>query len=364
MRIHTRHANPCTIVSPMVLLIAILPAASTLADTMVVRGKTLSKIQIAGYSEGMIEYRTARGEFDQLSILNVESIQVDSIDGVSNFNAAETFMQEERPRKAVERYEKALKSANGFWRRLTRARLVQASDESFRFEKTVGHWLKIAHRDEVTAALLLPRNLPDKRSPATRRVLKKLERSIERSATQKERALLQMLRFETLFRLRDAAARVLAAPLMDLTLKAELLAPRTTAVFVNAGDLLIEHGESAQVQRIVEKAIVEAPEGSLPFLLLLKSKALLAVAVTPEECLSAALPAMRVVIHFPNHTLAGDGLVLAAKAHDASGRPADAKRLLEACIALDKTKTETKAEANRLLKRLTKASKQTLHKSS
>jgi len=316
---------------------------------MILRGQTHEDVQIVGYDGGMIEYRTSHGDFDKASIMDIDSLNIDSVDAVLNLNKAEAFLREERPRKAVERYEKALRGAKNFWAPLIRARLIQAADESYLFEKAVRNWLKVAHRDQATAALLMPRFLPDELSPSTRRVLKKLERTIDRSNSQKERALLQMLRFETLRRLNDPAALVLAGPLMKLAVKTEMLMPRAADILVGAGDLLIENGASTQVLKSVEAAIVEAPEESLPTLLLLKSRAVFAGAETADDYLSAALPAMRVVIHFPSHPLAGDGLILAARAHAASDRPDEAKRLLDACMALDHATAKTKTQAAQLL---------------
>ncbi len=334
------------------------------ADSVIVRGKPLGDIQIVGFSEGMIEYSTAVGDFDHFSIFDINSIQVDSVDRAAALNDAEEYVNNKQPRKAVEAYEKALLNAQGFWNDLVRARFVQAADEAHLFEKAAQTWMRIAHRDEVTASWLLPQNLPDQPSHATRRILKRLERGIERSATLTERALLETMRFSTLDALDDAAARVLAAPLMGLIVKTKVFAPRTMAVFTQAGDLLITNGDYAHVLQQVEKAIVEVPQDLLPELLLLKSRVQLASAATPEEYLAAALPAMRVVIHFPKHQLVGDGLILAARAHESSGRSSQARRLLEACIATDQSSAETKNNAANLLKRLTQSSKQSRHESS
>jgi hypothetical protein len=347
------------------LLYAVAGAAAVAhADSMVVRGKPVSDIQIVGFSEGMIEYSTVLGDYDNFSILDVQSIEVDSIDRAAKFNAAEEYVKNNQPRKSIEPYEAALLSARGFWGDLMRARLVQAADDALSFEKGAGNWMKIAHRDALTASWLLPENLPDQPTHATRRILKKLERAIDRSATLTERALLESLRFSTLRAMDDPAARVLAAPLMGMIVKTKIFAPRTINVFSKAGDLLIQNAEYAQVLQQVELAIVEVPQALLPQVLLLKSRVQLASAATPEEFLSAALPAMRVVIHFPKHPLAGEGLILAARAHEASGRSPQAKRLLEACIATDQVSAETKGEAASLLKRLTQAPKQSDHESS
>lgn len=346
------------------LLAMVCAVANAHADTMVVRGKTVTDIQIVGYSEGMIEYSTAQGDYDHFSILDVDSMEVDSIKRVAKLNAAEDYVKSDEPRKSIDAYESALLSARGFWSDLVRARLVQAADDARSFEKATRNWSKIAHRDAVTASWLLPRNLPSQPTHATRRILKRLERAIERSATLTERTLLETLRFSTLESMDDPAARVLAAPLMGLIVKTKVFAPRTIDAFTNAGDLLIRNADQAHVQQQVEKAIIEMPQALLPQILLLKSRVQLASAVTPEEYLAAALPAMRVVIHFPKHPLAGDGLILAARAHEASGRASQAKRLLQACIATDQATAKTKDEAANLLKRLTLAPEQSLDESS
>ncbi|HNO80191.1 MAG TPA: hypothetical protein PKN33_19260 [Phycisphaerae bacterium] len=366
VRVQRHIAKPLgTSVKTLTCLLVVFEAAGLVhADSLVVRGKPLSDIQIVGYSEGMIEYSTAVGDFDRFSILEVQSINVDSIDRATKFNAAEQSVGEGDPRKSVESYETALLGARGFWSDLMRARLVQAADESYSFETAVRNWIKIAHRDAVTASWLLPKNLPTQPSHATRRVLKKLERAIEQSATLTERTLLETLRFSTLKAMDDPAARVLAAPLMGLIIKSSVFAPRTIDVFTTAGDLLVENADYAHVQQQVEKAIVEVPESLLPEILLLKARVQLASATTPEEYLAAAFPAMRVVIHFPKHPLVGEALILSAKAHEASGRSPQARRLLEACIATDQANSEIKSEAAHLLKRLPQSPKQIENESS
>ncbi len=346
------------------LICVIFAAPLSYADSVIVRGKPLEDIQIVGFSEGMIEYSTAIGDFDHFSIRDIDSIAIDSVDRAEMFNAAETFVARNDPRKSLEAYEKAQLSARGFWSELVRARFVQAADDAHSFEKAVRAWMKIAHRDEVTASWLLPVNLPDQPSHATRRVIKKLERAIERSATLTERALLETIRFSTLHAMDDVSARVLAAPLMNMIIKTRIFAPRTVAVFVAAGDLLIENGEFAHVTQQVEKTVTEVQHELLPEILLLKSRALLASASNQEDYLSAALPAMRVVIHFPNHPLVGEGLILAAQAHQASGRSSQAKRLLEACIATEQSSSKTRNKAANLLKRLTMAPNQARHEMS
>lgn len=357
---------PCriSIATAFALLWMLCPVPHAQADTIYIRGKSVTDIQIVGYAEGMIEYSTLVGDYDQFSILDIDAIEVDSVDRAAKFNDAEEHVKNGNPRKSVDAYESALLSARGFWSDLVRARLVQAADEGLSFETAVGNWMKIAHRDAVSASLLLPRNLPAGPSHATRRVLKKLERAIEKSATLSERTLLEALRFSTLRAMDDAAARVLAAPVMGMIVKTDVFAPRTVDVFAAAGDVLIQNADYAHVQQQVEKAILEVPDSLLPDVLLIKARVQLASAVTPEESLAAALPAMRVVIHFPKHPLVGDALVLAAKAHEASGRLPQARRLLEACIATDQANNETKSEAANLLKRIAKVPKQAQHESS
>ena len=100
VRVQRHIAKPLgTSVKTLTCLLVVFGAVGLAhADSLVVRGKPLSDIQIVGYSEGMIEYSTAVGDFDRFSILEVQSINVDSIDRATKFNAAEQSVGEGDPR--------------------------------------------------------------------------------------------------------------------------------------------------------------------------------------------------------------------------------------------------------------------------
>jgi hypothetical protein len=105
---------------------------------------------------------------------------------------------------------------------------------------------------------------------------------------------------------------------------------------------LLESGEQGGIVSAIDAAIPSAPEAALPQLLLLKSRTLFVLANTPEDYLAAALPAMRVAVHFADSADAGEGLLLAAEAHQASGRTADARHLLLECLRTGAATAQTK----------------------
>jgi hypothetical protein len=306
-------------------------AAGVSADEIHVDGKTLQRVQVVGYAGGQVEINTAAGERDRIPLRDIEFIVLDSVTGVADFNQAEELLVKREPAEAVERYERAVRAARGFWASMARVRLLMAADAAGDLEKAVRAWLEVAAEDPATAADLMPQSTPSPREQANDRTRKRLEKAITEQ-TGDPQAVTTLLYYDVARRTGDPLAAVAAEQVARTKLPAALITARTLAIKLEALRAEIAGKRFAAAGSALDALIADAPQEYLPAVLILKSQALLAGAQDEREFLQAALPAMRVVVHFPQDALAAEGLVLAAEAHERAGRTADAERLLRECL--------------------------------
>jgi len=322
------------------------------ADELVVEGKTLHRAQVIGYSDGDIEIRTSSGETDRFPLTDVEFILLDSVTGVADFNQAEELMVKRQAAQAIERYERAVRAARGFWASMARVRLLMAADAAGDLERAVRVWLDVAAEDARTAADLLPHTEAGERDPASRRTQKRLEKALEEASGSETRALILLVYYDFLQRTSDASAPTVAADVTRLNLPASLMTARTLAIQLAAfeAEAGAQHGDA--VLTALETLIATAPEAHLPEVLLMKSRLLLATAKDTRGFMLAALPAMRVAIHFAGSPAAGEGLLLAAEAHQRCGRATDEELLLRECLRLKETPERVREAARARLAEL------------
>jgi len=306
--------------------------AAARGDEIHVNGKTLQRVQVIGYAHGDVEIRTATGEQDKFPLSDVEFIVLGSVTGVADFNQAEELMVKREAGQAVERYERAVRAARGFWASMARVRLVMAADAAGDLEKAVRVWLDVVAEDPHTAAELVPQAPPSPRSQANERTQKRLEKALAEQSPGAAQAVTTLVYYDVLKRTGDPAAAVAGEQVADSPLPLEVMTARTVAVKLSALRAEIDAQRTAAALKSLDTMIAVAPMEFLPDILILKAQALLATAQREQEFLQAALPAMRVVIHFPNNPLVGEGLLLAGEAHARAGRQADAERLLQECL--------------------------------
>jgi len=340
----------------LTLLIAAAFPAPSRADELQVNGSSLHRVQVVGYARGEVEIVTATGERDLIPLHEIELMVLDSVTGVADFNQAEELMVKRQAAQAVERYERAVRAARGFWASMARVRLLAAADLAGNLEKTVRAWLDVLAEDPETAAVMLPQTKAQERTPANQRTLKRLENALDELTEEDARTLVALLHFDILRSISDRESNASATRVARQTLPAKLMTARTITVKLEALRTELSAGRYDDVLASVDAMIPDAPEAHLPELLLVKSRAQLMAARNDRERLRAALPALRVVIHFPNCSLAGEGLLLAADAHTGGGRSADAERLLRECLRRSGVPEQVKEQARAQLAALTKAS--------
>lgn len=328
-------AGPTTHGCRALAIILMFVVAAANADEINIDGKTLHRVQVVNYKDGELEIRTSSGEFDKLPLRDVEFMVLDSVSGVADFNEAEELVVQQEYTRAADRYERAVRAARGFWASMARVRLLMATDRADNLEKSVRAWLDVIDEDVATAAALLPTSHPADRDVANQRTIKRLEKAAESQDNNEAAKLIELLRYDVMRRASDPEAADAAIKIAAMTLPAEILTERTMAVKLTALREGISAGKTSATLTALDQMIIDAPKDYLPQVLLIKAQALLSAAKTDREFLAAALPAMRVVVHFPKSPLAGEGLLLAAEAHAASGRTSDAERLLRECLKRD-----------------------------
>jgi tetratricopeptide (TPR) repeat protein len=326
------------------MMLALSGAGGARADEFLRAGESIRRVQITGFSRGLVEYRLPSGANEKAPLLELEKFSIDSVTGLADFNSAEEFLSKNQPRQSVERYERAARSAQDFWVDLVQARLCQAADRAALSEKAIRAFLALAEHDPAAAAPLLPSALPTQSDPATQRALKRLDETASWPAGP-SRALARMLHFEVLRRLNDPSAAEIAGEIARLEIPAELMSQRAAAVKDLALGTLLAAGRNDEVIRGVELMLTTAPPEFVPQWLLMEARALLASAHDNDGYLAAALPAMRVAIMHADTAASGDALLLAAEAHRRSGRQDDAARLLRECLRRTSVTEETKQKA-------------------
>lgn len=327
----------------------------SLADQVDVGDRSFARCKVVGFSEGRLEIRTSTGEAVRLALNEVTRVFVDTLGGMADFNAAEQFAAEGHPDEAVTRYERALRTTEGYWEELLRARLMLAADRGGRVDKAVVNFIRLvegAWSGPRAAALLMPQRLPEELTREARFAIEQLDLAVNRNDAEDRRALIMLLRYDMLRRVTDPRAGVMATTVARMRLPEPIRNERTGSIQRAALESLLPVEAGAGWFAWMDQAIVDSVDAVAPDLLLLKGRALLESAKTREDVLRAGWAFMRVVIHFAGDVRAAEALLGAAEVHERIGRPDKAVRLLEECLALANADPETVEKARSSLERL------------
>ena len=330
-------------------LLLIRPAP---ADDVIAGQQPWRRVELTGYGRGAIEFRTLSGETLHLPIEQLDSLFIDTASNMDDFNQAEEYLRQQQPGQAVIRYERVLVGLRGFWADLALARLCTAADRAGQFERSVRAFLQLAERDAVSAAAILPRSLAPPTPQDLDQALRRIDQAAQRDPAAEFAPLIPMLRFALLTGAKDARAGLLAEEIAAQQFPTSLCKPRSAGVRLTAIEAVLAAGKPSAAAAAADKLLESIPEAMLPDVLMVKSRALLAAAQSPDECLASTLPALRIVIHYPDHELTGPALLLAATAHERSGRRADAVRLLRDILRRDRLPDAVKSEARARLEAL------------
>lgn len=357
------HARPC-VRNPVVrlnirastvaiLLIGLVAATPVCADQIVMGELNYTSAKIVGMEDGQLRFRSADGGLHNVWLDEVQFILVDRRGIFDDFNQAEKFLADGQSDRAVVRYGRALRLAEGFWTDVIAVRMVLACDAAGQLDNTVMNFLRVAlgeYAGPAAAARLFPGVIPEKRSKRAQRAVEQLNLALSKDPDESRRSLFELLLYEILSRTGDERAVQVAPRIVGLTLPAAVRTPEVYAIQLRAlreslGTGAVEPLELAGLNR----AMRDCPRAMLPEFLLLKGETLLRTASTRDDLIRAAWPFLRAAIHFPDSQQAPEGLYGAALVLERIGRTDKAVDLLAECLAHKRISEEvrTTAEAAR-----------------
>jgi hypothetical protein len=324
-------------------------------DELWVDGDRLERVRIMDLERGEISYATPDGEFRRVRLSSVERVLVDSVGTTAYLNEAELRASGGDFVRSISQYERAVRTSDGFWKRLSRARLVRAADEADRVDLVATHFAAIVG-DEPTglelAADILPVVSPTASSRGVTRGLRVIGEASARARSQSARVLLDMLRYHILSRTDAAKSLVAAGALVDEPIPQMIASRGVYGLKRRAMERLVVAGEAERVVRIANAELSTAPRGVLAEMLLVKSRALLSQATDSDGLSRAGWAAMRIVIHFEDDPLVPAALLIASEVHERMGKNPTAEQLLEECLSHSRLTRRVEDEARSSLARL------------
>lgn len=326
-----------------------LGSFSAHADEIHFAGQRMLDVQVAGLSDGKVEYRLSDGKSLFIWIDEVQRFVIAKGGVFVDFNLAEQFLHDGEPLKAIPRYERTNNLAPDFWGDLIHARLAMAHDRAGHIDRSTYYFLRVArgqHGGVGAAARVYPRSIPGRRDGPVARALEVLGDAIGRS-DQGPRTLFSVLRYEILRRTDPQAAKSQAASISSLIVPEGARTHHVYEVLLQAmRDLAAEAGGKLKRERL-EAAIRDCPDSMLPGFLLLKGEILAETAEGRDELIQAAWTLLRVPIHFPNCEEAPVALHVAAKVLFRLNMRQQGEGLLSECVKHPKVTSELREAIDR-----------------
>ncbi|MCC7293168.1 MAG: hypothetical protein IT449_14000 [Phycisphaerales bacterium] len=322
------------------------------ADQLEIAGKRYPRGKVIGIESGELRFRAEDSTMVAVPLADVVRIYIDPIGEFADFNAAEQFVADGAPDKAIARYERQLRTGDEFWPDLIRVRLLRACDLAGQIDKAVTYYLRVLEGEftgPVVAARVMPDRIPGQATSLVKQAVDQLERSATRNESDERRPLLLLLKYDILRRTGDARAAAMAPIIAELPVPAKLSSPRTGAIQLEAIRAATKGRSPAEAIKWLDRVISQGDDAIMPDLLLLKGGAQLESATTRDEFVRAGWTFMRVVAHYPGDSRAADALLSAAEVHERIHRKDKAKALLEECIKHPAVRAETRAAAERKL---------------
>ncbi len=335
--------------------IACASSAPTTADELEFGGTKIERIGIVDLEGAEIAYRTPAGDFRYLLLTRVDRIYVDSAGELEDLNEAEALRVKRDFVRAINHYERALRVSTGFWKRLVRARLIQACDQSDHIDKFARQFILLLRDTENGAALaaeLMPHHAPTPQSRGIPRAKRDIAEVVRGMRSQSGRVLLDMLAFHIATRAAPGESARLAIDLVRQPIPPLIATREVYRIKRRALGLLLDGGKAGMVLDIIDGELADAPMPVLPEMLLIKARALEASAKTDEDRMRAAWAALRVVIHYADDELAPEALLLASEVHEQIGRAPIAAQLIEECLGHAQLTAAVRKQAEERMERL------------
>ncbi len=331
---------------------ALAASSSLFADQLEIAGKRYPRGKVIGIENGELRFRGEDSTIVAVPLADVVRLYIDPIGDFADFNAAEQFVADGAPDKAVARYERQLRTGEEFWPDLIRVRLLRACDLAGQIDKAVTYYLRVLEGEftgPVVAARVMPDRIPVQATSLVKQAVEQLERSATRNESDERRPLLLLLKYDILRRTGDTRAAAMAPVIAELTVPAKLASPRTGAIQLEALRAATKGRFPAEAIKWLDRVIGQSDDAIMPDLLLLKGRAQLESATTREEIVRAGWTFMRVAAHYPGDSRAADALLSAAEVHERINRKDKAKALLEECVKHPAVRAETRAAAEQKL---------------
>lgn len=354
-----RQLNRSAIMRMALAVCAACTIRTALADHVRVGGTDFANARIQSFDQGHLTFRAADGTTRRVWIGDVNFINVDSVRRFADFNEAEQFLAQQEPEKSIVRYERTIRTCEGFWVDLTRTRLLMACDRAGRIDEAAVNLVRVLQgrwAGPAVAAACVPENIPDHKNDAVLRALDRLQVANRATDAQDHTAVLTLAEFAIRQATGDSQVDELSRTLAHMPMPEAVRCTRAYGLQREALARVPASEFGIATFRTLDDAIAHCPDELLPEFLLLKGDVLLARARTSEELIRAAWPYMRVVIHKPSTPAADRALVGAAAALERLDRPDKARQLLEECLSRTGVPVAVRNEAATALKRLREAS--------
>jgi tetratricopeptide (TPR) repeat protein len=305
--------------------------------------------------EGQLQFRSAGGKLRSAWVGDIGLIVVDRGGIFADFNQAERFLASGEPTRAISRYRRSLRMAEGSWPDLIAARLVLACDAAAKLNHAVSNLIQVIrgrYAGPSAAARLIPKSIPRDRNANVSRAVELLDAALSRGPPEPQRVLLALVRYEILRRSGDDRATPAAQQVAFLTVPPAARSEQVYAIQLDALSRVLQDDATPEALAGLDNAIRDCPEPVLASFLLLKGQTLMRTASTRDDVMRASWPFLRVAIHFQDDARAADGLYGAALAIERLGRKDKAIKLLTECLGHKRLTDETRRRAETTLKRL------------
>lgn len=324
-------------------------------DQIIVGGKNFTNAEVVNLANGLLQFRGTDGAVRSVHLADIDLLIANRGGFFDDFNEAERFLDAGEPKKAVIRYKRALRLSTGYWSDLIAARLIIAHDRAMEVDKAVQYLIRVTRgkwAGPVAGALLIPSNLPGKRTGSLARAVRELDGALAAHPQQAQAMIFEITRYELLRLMHDDLAPVAALHVAASRIPEEIRTERVYDILVSAMRTAVADEVAPGVAAGVDRAIEECPETHLPDFLLFKGQALLRDAVDRNDLMRASWPFLRVAIHMQGDARAARGLLGAATVLEKLEDIAGMRKLLIECIAAANAEDTVVDEAQRMLDKL------------
>jgi len=301
------------------------------ADDVQIRKLKYHDVTVVSTAKGEIRFRMPNRHLVAKPITDVTFI---SIEGESDFNAAERLLVERKFAEAVESYDRALRDKSGWLATLIRYRRLVALNEARMIDRATEEWLVLAGESGAKEILKLrPSKFPPEGSKQNTSAIALLTQTRKRIggnelyAAAVDQLLLELCQYENM----KSAATVLAEEI--LTTRAGggdgnvRLDPATADAQLRAMAILITAGQCEQVLQDIQKNLRANAYGTeqLPRAILLAGQAQQRMADDAKDTrrrkllIAAGLDFMRVATFFPGSDCAAEAMLHAGEINASLG---------------------------------------------